>query len=84
MVSKCSNSLCSASFLYLRRGKVFRFDQPDGRQAAGWGAPKSVPKVEFFWLCEACVKSFTLVRDAGAGARVVTLKARARGASAGL
>ena len=84
MVSKCSNSLCSASFLYLHRGKLFRFDQPDGRQAAGWGAAKSVQKVEFFWLCETCAKKFTLVTDSTVGARVVALHKRARAASAGL
>jgi hypothetical protein len=84
MVSKCSNPHCSASFLYLRTGKLFRFDTPNGHEAADWGGPKPVKKVEFFWLCEACVTKFTLVTDIGLGARVVSLHAHARAAGAGL
>jgi len=84
MVSKCSNPRCSASFLYLHTGKLFRFDTPDGREAADWDAPKPINRVQFFWLCEACVMEFTLVKDAGLGARVVALQARARASASGL
>lgn len=84
MVSKCSNPLCSASFLYLHAGKLFRFDTPNGHEAGDWDAPKPLNRVQFFWLCESCVTKFTLVRDAGMGARVVALEARARAAVAGL
>ncbi len=84
MVSKCSNPLCSSPFLYFHYGKLFRFDRPNGHEATDWGARKPVQKVEFFWLCEACVTKFTLVTDAGLGARVVALQGRARAAGAGL
>ena len=84
MVSKCSNPHCSASFRYLRTGKLFRFDTPSGHDGGDWGGPKPVKRVEFFWLCEDCVTKFTLVTDAGLGARVVSLQPRARSAAAGL
>ena len=84
MVSKCSNPRCSASFRYLRTGKLFRFDTPSGHEAGDWGGPKPVKRVEFFWLCEDCVTKFTLVTDAGLGARMVSLPQRARSAAAGL
>ena len=84
MVSKCSNPNCSASFLYLHRGKLFRFDAPNGRETPDWSSPKPVKSVQFFWLCEACVTKFTMVTDAGKGARLVALRARAQVTAAGL
>jgi hypothetical protein len=87
MVSKCSNPDCSASFLYLHAGKLFRFDVPVEQTGGGWGNPKPVKKVEFFWLCAACVTKFTFVADAAIGprvvARVVALQPRALAAAAG-
>ncbi len=83
MVSKCSNPHCSASFLYLHIGKLFRFDTSGEPEMLGWDSPKRVKKAQFFWLCEACVKRFTLVTDAGVGARVISLPPRARSAAAG-
>jgi hypothetical protein len=83
MVSKCSNPDCSASFLYLRAGKLFRFDVPVEQTGGGWGNPKPVKKVEFFWLCATCVTKFTFVADAAIGPRVVALQPRARAAAAG-
>jgi hypothetical protein len=84
MVSKCSNPLCSASFLYLHSGKLFRFDTPGERMETGWNSPKLPKRVEFFWLCEACGTKFTLVTDAEIGARVVPLPRKARAAAAAL
>jgi hypothetical protein len=84
MVSKCSNSSCSASFLYLHSGKVFRFDVPGAETEQEWGALKQVKKIEFFWLCESCVTKFTFVTDPGVGPRVVALQPRSRAAAAGL
>lgn len=84
MVSKCSNPHCSASFLYLHTGKLFRFDTPGEHELVGWDSPKRVKKAQFFWLCETCVTQFTLVKDVGLGARIVSLPPRARSAVAGL
>jgi hypothetical protein len=82
MVSKCSNPLCSAPFLYLHTGKVFRFDTLTGKAELDWDAPRPTKKIEFFWLCEACVSEFTLVNDTKIGARAVPLQTRARAATA--
>ena len=81
MVSKCSNPHCSAPFLYLHTGKLFRFDLPNGQAGSDWDAPMPLKRVQFFWLCKACVTKFTFVADAAVGARVVTLQARAAAAS---
>jgi hypothetical protein len=80
MVSKCSNPACSASFLYLHTGKLFRFDTANGQRAAD--SPRPPKKLEFFWLCEACVTEFTLIPDAAIGTRVVSLHQSARAAVA--
>jgi hypothetical protein len=84
MVSKCSNSRCSASFLYLHSGKLFRFDTPNGKTGTDWDAPKPANRIEFFWLCEACATQFTMVTDANIGARLIALHTQARAATAAL
>ena len=67
MIAKCANSLCSASFHYLREGKVFRMEfSPEGQplqpKLAG---SKPAGKVEHFWLCGACSNTLTLVVTGG-------------------
>ena len=84
MVSKCSNPNCSASFLYLHRGKLFRFDAPHGHGVPDVSFSEPVQSVQFFWLCETCGMKFTMVRDPGRGARLVALQARAQATAAGL
>lgn len=72
MVSKCANPACSASFRYLRSGKLFEFEVSDhssnGRAATPMAAArKSSRHVEYFWLCGQCASEMTLVkaRDGG-------------------
>jgi hypothetical protein len=66
MIAKCANPACSARFLYLHTGKLFRFER-DARADEGplLGFDPSVRKrpggVEFFWLCETCAAVMTLV-----------------------
>lgn len=48
MLSKCTNPSCSASFLRLAEGRLFRRD-------AGQTTDSSDARVtEYFWLCETC------------------------------
>jgi hypothetical protein len=68
MLSKCANPGCSAPFLYLHRGKLFRF------QAAGNDSPEALPeskkppqRVEYFWLCNECGEQMTLAFRKGVG-----------------
>jgi hypothetical protein len=59
MLSKCTNPSCSASFLHLSDGRLFRletetrFPSPNARET------------EYFWLCESCSAEMTLrlIRD---------------------
>ncbi|HXY51769.1 MAG TPA: hypothetical protein VEI01_20140 [Terriglobales bacterium] len=66
MISKCANPACSARFLYLHSGKLFRFEreaQEDDGPFLGFdpSVRKHSQGVEFFWLCEACAAVMTLV-----------------------
>ena len=54
MVAKCSNPACSASFLYLQDGGLFRLESD-----SALGSSKSI-RVEYFWLCQNCSPTMTL------------------------
>ncbi len=72
MVSKCANPGCSATFHYLRDGKVFQL-QVDASHSEGPRLlrPARPPAhVEHFWLCGPCAGSLTLLVDNG---KVVTV-----------
>lgn len=54
MLGKCSNPSCSASFLYLEEGILFRLEtDPDLRSSN----PK---RPEYYWLCRSCSAAMTL------------------------
>lgn len=69
MLSKCANPVCSACFRFLHDGKVFSVTLAPRPPAKGaseyfWGSP--VPhRVEYYWLCENCSRSMTLIWDHG-------------------
>jgi ribosomal protein L37AE/L43A len=72
MLSKCANPGCSAAFLYLNRGKLFRVETVSAKVQAesdvtGYGEKKSERKAEYFWLCEECSRSLTLAYDRSVG-----------------
>ena len=66
MISKCANPGCSARFLYLHTGKLFRFER-EAKEDTGplMGFDPALRKhstgVEFYWLCESCAKKMTLI-----------------------
>jgi hypothetical protein len=86
MLSKCANPSCSALFLYLHQGKLFRMETSVGPGNEAGANPaetrKPVRKLEYFWLCQECCRSLTLTFDraAGIGTRRI-LKAQAASAS---
>ena len=89
MLSKCANPGCSAPFLYLSQGKLFRMETATGRnpKASAFGMDPSMKKtaqhLEFFWLCEDCADAVTLTYTKGHG--VVTrplTRVRAKAAAA--
>ena len=64
MVSKCANPACSAPFIYLRDGRLFRVEIDAGDpQPASERKPSR--RVEHFWLCGPCSLLFTLTVDKG-------------------
>ena len=72
MISKCANPGCSARFLYLHSGKLFRFEREpkdDSEPLMGFDplVRKHSTGVEFYWLCENCAQEITLVYRKGSG-----------------
>lgn len=67
LVSKCANPECSAGFRYLHEGKLFQFEVrleelATDAPAAGHNERLS-REVEWFWLCESCASTMTVVRE---------------------
>lgn len=78
MLSKCANPDCSASFLYLRQGKLFRFEVESREQVKltpgpDGSAAKPLSRTEYFWLCDSCLRRMTLVQNADTGIEAVPL-----------
>ena len=73
MLSKCANPGCSAPFLYLSQGKLFRMETAAGgyQRASTFGMDSSMKKnarhLEFFWLCDECASAVTLAYTKGRG-----------------
>jgi len=71
MLSKCANPECSTRFLYMRGGKLFRWDQLQGVKDSGVNSDFTIKKesrrVEFFWLCDKCAPRMTVVFRKGVG-----------------
>ena len=70
MVSKCANPACSASFRYLRSGKLFEFEVSEDKAHAATAmaaARKASRHVEYFWLCAECASEMTLAAGKDGG-----------------
>jgi hypothetical protein len=80
MLSKCANPSCTAAFLYLHEGKLFRMEvvQPsDGAQEdfKSDGNGRTTQRLEYFWLCDACAAQMTIVRTATGRVKTAPLMA---------
>jgi hypothetical protein len=75
MLSKCANPGCTATFLYLHRGKLFRLDTSVEvlARSSVREISKSSRHVEFFWLCDQCAVELTLGYNKATGITVVPL-----------
>jgi hypothetical protein len=85
MLSKCANPQCSTPFLYLHKGQLFRFEVPAlqaNAKPAGDQPSKPARRLEYFWLCEECVRSMTLVQDQKAGVTIAPAPMRSKQATA--
>jgi hypothetical protein len=86
MVSKCANPQCSAPFLYLRQGKLFRMETDavhasDSRLKADPETRKASRHIEFYWLCDGCAAAMTLTYKKGIGVTTELLARAQRAAS---
>lgn len=65
MISSCANPACNRPFHYLRRGRLYRFDAPCGRELSE-DVSNAVSSINsrscavFFWLCKDCSSKFSL------------------------
>ena len=93
MLSKCANPACSATFLYLREGKLFQLETPQpasGNLTSAQKTPESgrqsdsagQRRVEYFWLCNSCSSELTLHYRDGEGVMVVPIPRAAKVAAA--
>jgi hypothetical protein len=86
MISKCANPACSAHFLYLHQGKLFRFERetqhPD-EILLGFDPAvlKQSNAVDYFWLCQKCSETMTLIHCRGVGVTMHPLHLLLRAAS---
>jgi hypothetical protein len=72
MLSKCANPGCSASFLYLHQGKLFRLETSGNGDDTRIGVPdpqgkNSSRRLEYFWLCDDCASVMTVSFKKGVG-----------------
>ncbi len=60
MVATCANPNCLARFRYLHEGRLFSLEaRPSATSDAKlWNVPGAT---EFFWLCDSCSRTMTLV-----------------------
>ena len=59
MVSKCANPSCSGTFRYLHEGIIFHVAL--GSTVQEKAAIQGIPKIERFWLCDACSRKMTVI-----------------------
>jgi hypothetical protein len=78
MLSKCANPGCSAHFLYLHQGKLFRIDNHAVNPESAVAVPRTEEKKpsrhsEYFWLCDDCAAEMTLAYKPGIGVTTVPI-----------
>jgi hypothetical protein len=74
MLAKCANPSCSTPLVYLREGKIFMVESAHSSLnlvSPLPTKPKSVNRVEHFWLCGPCSSEMTLTYDRQRGIEIV-------------
>ena len=61
MLSKCHNPKCSTQFRYFGDGKLFEFPADSIRES-----------FQLYWLCDNCIRSFTLQRDGEGNVQLIS------------
>jgi len=73
MLAKCSNPLCSALFLHLKEGRLFRLESDPAFHSS------EPARLEYFWLCPRCSPAMTLRLSEDGTVVTVLLPERIRG-----
>ena len=68
MLDKCANPACSEKFRRLCDGRVFVIDVQNS-------ASGTVRQRQYFWLCNSCCHTMTVILDRAKGVQVVPLPA---------
>ncbi len=63
MLAKCANPSCSESFHRLGQGRLFRLEPDSSRNGGAGETGDGDSRVEYFWLCDDCLRSMTLRLD---------------------
>jgi hypothetical protein len=70
MIDKCANPACSATFRSLRDGRVFVKEVEGDPRDDGRGHSH---ELHYFWLCNSCCRTMTVIAENGRGGKVVPL-----------
>jgi hypothetical protein len=73
MLAKCSNPLCSAKFLHLKEGRLFRLESDPALHSS------ESDRLEYFWLCPHCSPMMALRLSEDGTVVTVLLPERIRG-----
>lgn len=76
MISRCANPACSTRFRYLHEGRIFQFEATSipvaGVDARCTNSPSR--RTEYFWLCDSCALTMTLVVEPDAAVALVPVQ----------
>jgi hypothetical protein len=77
MLAKCANPKCSASFRYLHQGRLFVLDVSENADTGGpcRNERLAAHRLRYFWLCDTCRRSMTVVTEQGWKVEVVPFTA---------
>jgi hypothetical protein len=62
VLSKCANPACLARLHYLRKGKIFKIETSS---VSSESKGSSNRRIEYFWLCEHCAQTLTVMLENG-------------------
>jgi len=76
VISRCANPACSTRFRYLHEGRIFQFEVTSipvrGVDAGDTKSPSR--RTEYFWLCDSCALTMTLVVEPDAAVALVPVQ----------
>lgn len=76
MLAKCANPTCSASFRYLHQGRLFVLGvSGDASDRGPFSNELASHRLRYFWLCDNCHRSMTVVSEQGWEIKVVPFTA---------